>query len=185
MGRDKASLLWHGTPLLLRVIERLAPVASGVWVAARPGQPLPAGAYSRVDDRRPGDGPLAGLAVGLATIDNGRIPIAVAACDYPYVDPMLYLALRAAAPDAPVALPVHKGQRHPLLAVWRSDAAAACERALARGERRVRAALDEIGSVEVGADELPGLDLERVLLNVNDRESLPEATAGEAPRPAE
>jgi molybdopterin-guanine dinucleotide biosynthesis protein A len=168
MGRDKASLLWEGTPLLLRVLQRLAPIASGAWVAARPGQELPSGDYRRVDDRRPGEGPLAGLAVGLATIGGGEIPIAVAACDYPHADPALFLALRAAAPDARVVFPVFEGRGHPLMALWRSDVAPACERALARGARRVRAVLDEVGAVEVGAGELGGLDLERALLNVNE-----------------
>jgi molybdopterin-guanine dinucleotide biosynthesis protein A len=167
MGRDKASLLWEGTPLLVRVLERLAPISSGAWVAARPGQELPPGDYRRVDDRRPGDGPLAGLAMGLATI-GGEVPVAVAACDYPHADPALFLALRAADPDAPVVFPIFQGRGHPLMALWRSDVAPACERALARGARRVRAVLDEVGAVEVKAENLGGLDLERALLNLNE-----------------
>lgn len=171
MGRDKPGLSWHGEPLLSRVIARLAPLTDAVWVAARPGQALPVGAYVRVDDRRPGEGPLAGLAAGLAAI-GGEGPVAVAACDYPFADPALFAALRRAAPGAPAALPVHAGRRHPLMAIWRADAAEACEGALARGVRRVWAVLEEIGAVELAVERLGGFDPERALLNVNDPDAL-------------
>lgn len=175
MGRDKATLPWEGQPLLLRVIERLQPIATEIWVSARPGQELPSGAYRRIDDARPGDGPLAGLAQGLAAIDPRAVPVAVAACDYPYAEPALFSALRAAAPEAAVALPLLDGRAHPLLAVWRSDVAAACEGALARGERRVREVLDEVEAFEIEAAELSGIDGGRVLLNVNDPAALRSA----------
>ena len=175
MGRDKATLLWEGQPLLLRVIARLHPIATEIWVSARPGQELPSGTYRRIDDARPGDGPLAGLAQGLAAIDRGAVPVAVAACDYPYAEPALFPALRAAAPEAAVALPLLDGRAHPLMAVWRSDVAAACERALARGARRVREVLDEVEAFEIEAAELPGIDGGRALQNVNDPAGLTSA----------
>lgn len=175
MGRDKATLPWEGLPLLLRVIERLRPIATEIWVSARPGQELPSGAYRRIDDARPGDGPLAGLAQGLAAVDPGAVPVAVAACDYPYAEPALFPALRAAAPEAAVALPLLDGRAHPLLAVWRSDVAAACERALARGARRVREVLDEVQAFEIETAELPGIDGGRALQNVNDPAALTSA----------
>ena len=177
MGRDKATLEWDGTPLLLRVVGRLAPIAAEVWVAARPGQALPAGAYRRVDDERPDEGPLAGLSRALAAI--GReweiAPVAVAACDYPHADPALFPALLAASPDAAAIVPVLDGRAHPLLAIWKSDLAPVCERALARGARRVREVLDEVGAVEIDARGLLGDAAERVLQNVNDPDALKEA----------
>ncbi len=178
MGRDKAAVEWEGTPLLLRVIERLAPIAADVWVAARSGQTLPVGAYRRVDDTRPGEGPLAGLSRGLAAIGGGvaePVPVAVAACDYPYADPALFPALLAACPGAPAIVPHLDGRAHPLLAVWRTDLAPACERALARGRRRVREVLAEVGGVEVDARELLGDLAERVFQNVNDPDDLRRA----------
>ncbi len=171
MGRDKAALAWRGEPLLSRVIARLSPVADGVWVSTRPGQELPPGPYRRVDDHRPGEGPLAGLAAGLAAI-GGSGQVAVAACDYPFADPALFPALRSAAPAAFAVVPVLDGRSHPLMALWRADAADACDRALNRGARRVQHVLDEIGGVEVPAAQLGLEDPERALLNVNDREAL-------------
>jgi molybdopterin-guanine dinucleotide biosynthesis protein A len=177
MGRDKANLTWDGTPLLLRVIGRLAPIAAEVWVAARPGQALPAGAFRRVDDERPGEGPLAGLSGGLAAIGAAwdTAPVAVAACDYPHADPALFPALLSVSPGATAIVPVLDGRAHPLLAIWRSDLAPACERALARGTRRVREVLDEVGAVEVDARELLGDAAEQAFQNVNDPEALRKA----------
>ena len=186
MGVDKATLAWEGTPLLLRVIDRLAPITAEVWVAARPGQTLPAGAYRRVDDERPGEGPLAGLSRGLAAIAGvwDATPVAVAACDYPHADPALFPALLAASPDAAAIVPLLDGRAHPLLAVWRSDLAAACERALARGARRVREVLDEVGAVEVDARRLLGDAADRALLNVNDPATLKKAIGRSEQDPA-
>jgi molybdopterin-guanine dinucleotide biosynthesis protein A len=180
MGCDKAGLLWEGTPLLLRVIARLRPLAGEIRVAARPGQELPAGAYVRVDDRRPGDGPLAGLAAGLSGAGADGTRVAVAACDYPYADPALFAGLDAAAPEADVVLPVVDGRRHPLMALWRAEVADACERALARGARRIVDVLDEVGAVEVPLTDLPGID-PLALLNVNDRETLERVRRERAP----
>ncbi|HJU85924.1 MAG TPA: molybdenum cofactor guanylyltransferase [Gemmatimonadota bacterium] len=177
MGRDKATLSWQGTPLLLRVIGRLAPIATEVWVAARPGQTLPPGEYRRVDDERPGEGPLAGLARGLAAIAGERntAPVAVAACDYPHAEPALFPALLAAAPDAAAIVPLLDGRPHPLLAIWRSDLAPACDRALERGARRVREVLDDVGAVEIDARKLLGDAAERAFQNVNDADALRKA----------
>jgi molybdopterin-guanine dinucleotide biosynthesis protein A len=181
MGRDKAGLPWDGTPLLLRIIARLGSLGGEVRVAARPGQELPRGVYRRVDDARPGEGPLAGLAAGLLGPggETGGPRVAVAACDYPYADPAVFDALDAAAPDAPVVLPVLDGRGHPLMALWRADVAGACERALVRGARRIVDVLDEIGAVEVPMADLAGVD-PLALLNVNDRETY-ERLRGQAP----
>lgn len=178
MGRDKATLEWEGTPLLLRVLGRLAPLAAEVWVAARAGQALPPGAYRRIDDERPGEGPLAGLSSGLAAIGAEvaePAPVAVAACDYPYAEPELFPALLAASPGASAIVPLLDGRAHPLLAVWRSDLAPVCERALARGARRVREVLEEVGAAEVDARALLGDAAERVFQNVNDPAALKRA----------
>lgn len=181
MGRDKASLPWGGEPLLARVIGRLSPIANGIWVAAAPAQSLPPGPYRRVDDRRPGEGPLAGLSAGLAAI-GGSESVAVAACDYPFADPTLFPFLMRAAPDAAAVIPVYEGRRHPLMALWRPEAAGACEHALASGRRRVSDALASLETVDVPLDRHPTIDPAVALLNVNDPETAARALGMEADR---
>jgi molybdopterin-guanine dinucleotide biosynthesis protein A len=69
MGRDKASLPWHGSTLARRAAGLLARVAEPPVIAVcAPDQdlpPLPAW-VEVVRDPEPGLGPLAGLAVGRA-----------------------------------------------------------------------------------------------------------------------
>ncbi|HUP20757.1 MAG TPA: molybdenum cofactor guanylyltransferase [Gemmatimonadota bacterium] len=178
LGGPKATLDWGGRPLLLHVLDRLAPLAERVVVAARPGQDLPPGGYERVDDALADAGPLAGLAAGLAAIAplEPAALVAVAACDYPYADPRLFLALAAlAAATDDVVLPRHGGHAHPLQALWRARAGAACSAALDRGQRRIRSALESLSVRAVEAAELPGIDPDRALLNLNDPGDLDRA----------
>lgn len=178
LGRSKAWIDWQGTPLLLHVLERLAPLAGRAVVAARPGQPIPPGRYERTDDPRPDLGPLAGIAAGLGRIarDDPDARVAVAACDYPFVAPGLMLALAHHAPLAEAVLPRHGGHVHPLHAPWRARLGEACVRALDAGERRVRAAAASAGVTIVDADLLAhGIDPTTALLNVNDPGALERA----------
>ena len=179
MGGAKAWLAWRGRPLLLEVLERLEPLAPGaVWVVAAAGQDLPAGAYRRADDEDPGAGPLAGLAAGLAAVAAGGLAgrVAVSACDYPFADSRTFQALAVADPAAPLVLPRWNGHLHPLQALWHTRLAESCRAALARGERRVRPVVEAAGATVVDAESLPGgIDPERALLNLNDRESLARA----------
>ncbi len=176
LGGPKAWLDWDGKPLLLHVIERLAPLSSDrPLVAGTPGMELPPGDYRRVDDARIGDGPLAGLAVGLGAVEaiDDAARVAVSACDCPFTDPDLFRFLAGVAPGAPVVVPSFGGHLHALSAVWRAGAARACRSALERGERRVLAALEELDPHIVSPEELPaGLDASRVLFNLFDRTDL-------------
>ncbi|MGH7588011.1 MAG: molybdenum cofactor guanylyltransferase [Gemmatimonadota bacterium] len=176
LGGPKAWLEWRGTPLLLHVLGRLDELADRApLVTAGHGMELPPGPYDRVDDAVPGTGPLGGLTAGLSALESSvpEARVAVAACDGPFADPRLFRFLAARAPEADVVLPEHAGRLHPLAAVWRARAAAACRRALDRGERRVLAALDDLDHLIVPSVEFPSeLDPDRVLLNLNDRSDL-------------
>ena len=176
LGGPKAWLDWCGRPLLLHVVERLAPLSGRplVVVTAR-GMDLPRGDYRRVEDVASGVGPLAGLAAGLGAVADvdAEIRVAVSACDCPFTEPRLFRFLASADDSADVVLPVLGSHLHPLSAIWRAGAAEACRRALERGERRVLAALEMLRPRLVGAADFPaGLDPERVLFNLNDRADL-------------
>ncbi len=71
MGRPKAALEWHGSTLLRRVTGIVARAVDGPVVVVRaPGQELPPlpDAITVVEDAREGQGPLQGLAAGLAAV---------------------------------------------------------------------------------------------------------------------
>src|SRR5881296_771325 len=118
MGRPKAWLPFHGQPMLVRVLERLAPLFEERVVVRAPGQELPEVAARFVEDEEPGLGPVAGLTVGLAAVTR---PLAFAvSCDAPFIDPLVvaHLVARCQAPYA-VAVPLWEGRPQPLHAVYR------------------------------------------------------------------
>jgi molybdenum cofactor guanylyltransferase len=127
MGRPKAWLDWHGTPLLRRVCGLVARGASGPVVVVRaPGQelpPLPAGIRA-VEDAREGRGPFQGLLAGLEAIAGEELAF-VAATDVPFLHPRFVSAVcrAAAASGTDAAVPRVDGHRQPLLAAYRTSLA--------------------------------------------------------------
>jgi molybdopterin-guanine dinucleotide biosynthesis protein A len=139
MGRDKASLPWHGSTLARRAVGLLARVAEPpVIVVCAPDQALPPlpdwveVAY----DPEPGLGPLAGLAVGLAAAGPRAEAAAVCAVDAPLAHPVVLAALLGALAAAPAVVPLRDGRPQPLFAVYRTELAFLAAALVADGERR-------------------------------------------------
>src|SRR6185312_9226654 len=90
MGTPKATLEWHGSTLLRRVVGIVARAVDGPVVVVRaPGQALPAlpAGVDVVEDAREGRGPLQGLAAGLAAV-RADAPVAfVSSTDVPLLHP--------------------------------------------------------------------------------------------------
>jgi cyclic pyranopterin phosphate synthase len=176
MGRPKGSLVHEGGTLASRAAAALARVADEVLVATAPHDPNPAPGFPAIEDGPPaGRGPLAGIASGFAARPGADL--LVLACDYPRVETDLLraLAARAAAIEADVVLLADgAGRDHPLVAVWRSTAAAAVERSVALGSLRVSDLVDSVRAIRVGPGELPAHDLDRALVNWNRPEDLGE-----------
>jgi len=183
MGSDKAWLTWGGETLLAHVARPLAAGTGGpLVVVARGGQelpPLPPGAM-RVDDTVADEGPLRGLATGLAATAERGAKVAVAATvDAPFLAPALVTSLarvlatdeaaQAAAVDSAGCLP-------PFPAAYRTSLASTAEELLARGERRARSLLAAIPVRRITAAELltdPGIAAQdprmRSLEDLDDR----------------
>ena len=88
MGQDKALMPFLGQPLIVRVIERLAPLADEILVTTnRPDDYLFLG-LPLFPDLRPGRGPLGGLYTALSSAKNPFV--AVAACDMPFASRTLF-----------------------------------------------------------------------------------------------
>lgn len=135
-----------GVPMLVRVVRALDAVVDDVMIDCRADQVEPFRAALEdvafepqfaVDDE-PDCGPIAGLANGLATIDDGEV--AVLSCDRPGVTPDVLDHLRSCRRREQVAVAVPKidGYVQPLCGVYRTDALrTAVQRALATGDRRL------------------------------------------------
>jgi molybdopterin-guanine dinucleotide biosynthesis protein A len=177
MGRPKAWLPFHGQPMLVRVLERLGPLFEERVVVRAPGQELPDVEARFVEDEETGQGPVAGLAVGLAAVTR---PLAfVTSCDAPFIDPRVvaYLVERCTPPTA-VVVPHWEGRLQPLHAVYRADTAPVLKRLLAAGRRRPVDLFGEVPTLEISEDEIRALDPDGLtFLNTNTPEEWERAVA--------
>jgi molybdopterin-guanine dinucleotide biosynthesis protein A len=160
MGRDKASLPWHGSTLARRAVGLLARCAdSPVIVVCAPDQELPSlpDWVEVVRDAEPGLGPLAGLAAGLAAAASRAPLAAVCAVDAPLAHPAVLEALLGALGDAPAVVPRSEGRPQPLFAVYRTELAQLAAAMVAAGERRAAALGERAGARVMDRAELLAL----------------------------
>ena len=137
MGSPKAALEWHGSTLLRRTVGILARATGGPVVVVRaPGQELPPlpSDVEIISDPREGQGPVQGLAAGLAALADRAGAAFVSSTDMPFLHPaFVRRVLRAVAEGADVGLPVARGYPQPLAAAYRTKLAATAERLVAAG----------------------------------------------------
>ncbi|MFB6131492.1 MAG: molybdenum cofactor guanylyltransferase [Salinigranum sp.] len=182
-GADKAVADLAGVPMIRRVADRLAPAVDALVVNCRAEQ-APAirealGGYDHpvriAEDDDPDEGPVAGIRTGLRAVESTYA--AVVSCDVPFVDPGFvgYLFERAAGHDA--AVPRREdGWYQTMQAVYRTEPTAeACEAALARGDRRVLAPLEDLDYVVVGEAEVREHAASDTFDNLNTREEFEAA----------
>jgi molybdopterin-guanine dinucleotide biosynthesis protein A len=148
-GRDKLAEPIDGRPMLDHAIEAVRLVATDIVVVAAPGgsPPILPG-ITVAHDEQAFEGPLAGLATGLAALDPEIDHVIVVGGDMPtlvpaVLDRQLSLVDRADA----VILEDDEGPRPLPMAVRRSTAQPVADRLLAAGERRLRALLADLDAV--------------------------------------
>jgi molybdenum cofactor guanylyltransferase len=168
MDRDKATLDWHGRPLLRHVVDQLASL-SPLIVLAGPEQQLPelplAVKISR--DPLPFQGPLVALRNGLSELNSSDAAF-VTGCDYPFVSSAVvnFLAERLGEYDAVV--PRVQSQAHPLLGFYRLPLLPTVQRLLDQGVRSLHALLDVLDVRWVKDEECSSFDPSMsVLTNLN------------------
>ena len=136
MGRPKESLPFRGDSLLGSLCTPLLGCTEVVVVVARDAaQPLPPlpEAVIRIADRRPGRGPLEGVATGLhwlATTNRFADDDAafVTACDHPLLTAAAVRGLAAALGRHDAVMPRQDGGLQPLCAVYRLSVLRAVDR---------------------------------------------------------
>jgi molybdenum cofactor guanylyltransferase len=137
MGRAKASLPFGPEVLLTRVARACAEACGEIVVVAAGDQevpPLPPGARV-VRDGMPEQGPLEGLAAGLAAV---RAPAAFCtSCDVPFLRSAYVARIFDALGAAAACQAVVDGMAQPLLAVYRTFLAPKAARLVREGRRRV------------------------------------------------
>ncbi len=149
-GRDKLAEPVGGRPLLERAVDAVRIVADVVVIVVSPGATIPLSDGVLIAfDPRPFEGPLAGLAAGLAALPADVDRVIVVGGDMPtLVVPVLRRLIRGLGACDVTVLADDDRPRPLPMAVRSAPASAATARLLAGGERRFRALLSEL-DVEV------------------------------------
>ncbi len=163
MGRPKAALPWGGRTMLEHVADllRQVPGVEHLVLVAAPEQSLPRipGPAVVVRDRRPGVGPLEGLACGLRAAGQLGCPAAyVTSCDVPALRPELVRLVLDRLPEAQAAVPVAGGHKQVLAAAYRTELAAVVDELLEQGLQRPRDLLERIATTWIAEEELRRVD---------------------------
>ena len=141
MGQPKAWLPFGPELLLQRVVRLLGTVVDRVVVVAASGQELPElpAQIEVVRDSASEEGPLRGLASGLAALPGSVDLVCVSATDTPFLRPAWYEALANRIGVADLIIPREgSGRLHPLAAIYRrGPTLAAAEKLLATGSFRL------------------------------------------------
>lgn len=154
MGQDKAGLMLEGETLLQRVTATMQRSFSKVIVSVR--QPRAEVALPQVSDAHENGGPLAGLVAGLAQVETGWM-FAVA-CDMPFIQPAVIACMAALRGEQQAVVPMIGGHPQPLFAFYSKQALPVMRAALASGEKRVRAVLEQLDVRYVHEEELREYD---------------------------
>jgi molybdenum cofactor guanylyltransferase len=173
MGRDKATLLYRGEPLALRVANALGACFARVRLVAK-SDLRPALGIETIVERNPEHASIVGVHAALAACEASAV--FVAACDLPHADPRLALALAALAPvdgGADAIAPIGPSGPEPLFAIYRPRLLPELERRIAARDFALRALLGAVKCTFVPEAELRALDPELASLrNLNRPEDL-------------
>lgn len=176
MGRDKASLPFHGETLLDRVVRRLSAIVRPIVVVARPGQSLPTLPPEVVVEFDPvaGQGPWPGIAAGLRRLCD-RDALFVVGCDQPFVEPAWIRALAERIGEHDCAVAIVDGVVQPLAGLYRPRVADVVERLL-RENRPPRELFDHVPTRRIPFEDLAAADPHgRTLTNINTPEEYRDA----------
>ncbi len=162
MGRDKALLPFGPHEVLLQRVVRLVgevvPQEQIVCVAAAKQLLPPLDSVEIVRDAARYQGPLAGLATGLASLGSRTDAVLLCGCDAPLLVPAFVERMFEFLAGHQIAVPYVGEQLHPLAAVYRSDLLPIAKTLLAAGERSLLSLADRCDTVRVAADQMRSVD---------------------------
>jgi molybdopterin-guanine dinucleotide biosynthesis protein A len=171
MGRDKALLDWEGTPLAVRVVNRLKEALPDVVVVAKRTGPLEDLGLSVVADALDLQTPLTGILAALREA-KGR-PVFVVACDMPFVNPSLVRRIVELGEGYEAAAPVHGGRLEPLHALWGPLAEQRIVRSIEAGDLAAHRVLEQLHLRRIEEEEWRPIDPEgRSFANANTPQEL-------------
>lgn len=171
MGQAKALLKIDGQAIIKRVAGILKGITGEIMIISNDlelYQPL---GYPVVSDIHPGRGPLGGIYTGL--VHSGARYILVAACDMPFLDASIALALLGRREGYDLIVPRIGGYPEPLFAVYGRTCLGPMEENLLAGRLKITDIFARLKVCYVEEEELAALPRVREsFFNVNTPEDL-------------
>lgn len=159
--------------MLPRIVRILSEVVQPIVVVAAPDQELPTlpeGVLITRDDR-PQEGPLRGIACGLACLEGIVDAAYVSSCDVPLLKPEFVRALVDRLGEHEIAVAEEEGFVHPLAGVYRTHLATHARELLDASVRRPLSLIDQSRTLRVDVNELRTVDPQlESLRNLNTME---------------
>lgn len=160
MGRAKASLPFGNQTMLARVVERVGQAVTPVVIVCAVDQELPQipGSVQVIRDEIPEQGPLGGLAAGLASLEGSFDAVVLASCDLPFLSPAVIERLLQLIGNEQICIPHVAGRFHPLSAVYKLETVSTVKSQLAQGRLRLLDLIEKLPTRVVSEAELGDLD---------------------------
>jgi molybdopterin-guanine dinucleotide biosynthesis protein A len=177
MGQNKALMSFMNQPLILRIIQRVQPLAAELLVTTNQPEDLSFLGLPLIPDEIQGLGALGGLYTALRAASH---PVAaIVACDMPFVNVPLLTAQQDLLVDENVdtVLPEHEHGYEPFHGVYRPETCLpAIQRAIDAGKRRAIAWLPDVKVRGMLEDEVRRYDPHLLaFMNVNTPEEFRQA----------
>lgn len=177
MGRDKGLVPFLGQALILRVIERVRPLADEILVTTNQPQDYRFLGLPLFKDLIPDRGALGGLYTALSAAQHTRV--AVVACDMPFVNSNLLKLAQERLLDQQLdaVIPETDHGMEPFHAVYRRETCLeAVAAALEAGKWRLISWLPDVKFAPISHEEIQRYDPQQLaFLNVNTPEDLRRA----------
>ncbi len=155
MGRDKAWLPVGGLSMIERVIDALDAVCESVSIIAARDEYLRLG-LPVIKDANQGIGPIEAIRTALAS--SASPYVVLVGCDLPFVSADLLSFLIDSREGYQAVVPVGRDlELEPLCAVYSTDALAAVEEMVGRGDRKVRLLFERVHTRFVRFEEIEHL----------------------------
>lgn len=156
MGTDKAFLRLGKLTLLEHAIATAKEVCDTVVLVGDKGRLSPYGWV--VQDKFPGQGPLAGIHAGLSS-ESARFANLILSVDIPAISSrfLKYLLSKSQAGAAQVTVPCAGGHLQTLCAVYRQEFASVAQRALQEGRNKIEPLLSTMAVETIEEEELKAL----------------------------
>jgi molybdopterin-guanine dinucleotide biosynthesis protein A len=165
-GRDKVLMTLHGRGVLDILVDTLSRIFAQVFFVSDVRDKFHGVDITTVMDDIPGQGPLGGIHAALGVGDGDYC--FVTACDTPFLHEKVIRCLWEEIDGEDVIVPVYRGNIEPLVGFYARRCREQIEKALAKGQRKVRLFWDPLQVRYVNLDDrFPADYLEKVFWNIN------------------